>query len=91
MQKFQCAYVVALMATYWMTEALPLAITSLLPIVLFPLLGIQDTGRVTMAYMKETNMMLIGGMIVAIGMEYANLHLRIALKVMTVLGASPAR
>lgn len=40
------------MAVYWMTEALPLAITSLLPVVLFPLLGIMDTGKVCTAYMK---------------------------------------
>ena len=40
------------MAIYWMTEALPLAITSLLPVVLFPLLGIMDTGKVCTAYMK---------------------------------------
>jgi len=40
------------MAVYWMTEALPVAITSLLPIVLFPLLGIMDTGKVCTAYMK---------------------------------------
>jgi hypothetical protein len=40
------------MAIYWMVEALPLAITSLLPVVLFPLLGIMDTGKVCTAYMK---------------------------------------
>lgn len=44
LQKFKCLYVVILMAVYWMVEALPLAVTSLIPIVLFPLLGIQDTG-----------------------------------------------
>lgn len=40
------------MAVYWMTEALPVPITSLLPVVLFPLLGIMDTGKVCTAYMK---------------------------------------
>jgi sodium-dependent dicarboxylate transporter 2/3/5 len=40
------------MAIYWMTEALPVPITSLLPVVLFPLLGIMDTGKVCTAYMK---------------------------------------
>lgn len=40
------------MAVFWMTEALPLAITSLLPVVLFPLLGIMGTGKVCTAYMK---------------------------------------
>lgn len=45
MQKFRCAYVILLMAIYWMTEAIPLAVTSFLPIVLFPLFGVQDTGK----------------------------------------------
>lgn len=40
------------MAIYWMTEALPLPITSLIPVVAFPLFGILDTGTVCMAYMK---------------------------------------
>jgi sodium-dependent dicarboxylate transporter 2/3/5 len=40
------------MAIYWMTEALPLPITSLIPVVAFPLFGILDTGVVCMAYMK---------------------------------------
>lgn len=42
-QKFRCAYVILLMATYWMLELLPLAITSLLPVVLLPLLGVEST------------------------------------------------
>lgn len=44
------------MAIFWMTEAIPLAATALLPVVLFPLFGIMDTGKVCTAYMKETNM-----------------------------------
>ena len=47
-----CGYVILLMAIYWMTEALPLPITSLIPVVLFPLFGILDTGKVCIAYMK---------------------------------------
>ena len=46
------AYVIIIMAIYWMTEALPLPVTSLLPVVFFPLFGIMDTGQVTTAYMK---------------------------------------
>jgi len=41
--------------------------------------------------MKETNMMFIGGLIIALAMEYSNLHRRIALRVMSIIGGSPTR
>ena len=52
MQAALCGYAVLIMAVYWMTESLPLPVTSLIPVVLFPLLGIMDTGAVCTAYMK---------------------------------------
>lgn len=51
-QEASCGYIILIMAIYWMTEALPLPITSLIPVVAFPLFGILDTGTVCMAYMK---------------------------------------
>jgi sodium-dependent dicarboxylate transporter 2/3/5 len=79
------------MAIYWTTEAIPLAVTAFLPIVLFPLLGVQATASVSKNYMKETNMMFVGGLIIALAVEYCGLHKRVALRVMTVVGTSPIR
>lgn len=47
MQEAECAYVIILMAVYWCTEVLPLAVTSLLPAVLFPLFGIMESKDVS--------------------------------------------
>uniref|UniRef100_A0A182QCM8 Citrate transporter-like domain-containing protein n=1 Tax=Anopheles farauti TaxID=69004 RepID=A0A182QCM8_9DIPT len=88
---FRCMYIVMVMAVFWITEALPLPITSMLPIVLFPLMGILDTNRTCMMYMKDTMLMFIGGIVMALAVEYCNLHKRVALKVISVIGCSQRR
>ena len=49
------------MALYWMLELLPLAVTSVLPVAMAPMLGILGTGEVSMIYMKGSNMFFVGG------------------------------
>ena len=83
--------VAILMAIWWITEVIPLAITSLLPIVLFPLFGIMNGKDVSSTYFNHVIFLFIGGFIVALSMQKWNLHKRIALKILIFTGVSPGR
>jgi len=80
-----------LMAIWWITEVIPLAVTSLIPVVLFPLLGIMNGKDVSATYFNHVIFLFIGGFIVALAMQKWNLHRRIALKILMITGVSPGR
>jgi sodium-dependent dicarboxylate transporter 2/3/5 len=83
------AAVAALMAVWWMTNAIPIAATSLVPLVLFPMLGVT-AGKIVAGYYINYNIFLfIGGFILALAMERWGLHRRIALSIVSVMGDRP--
>lgn len=85
------AAVAALMAICWMTQALPLEVTSLLPLVLFPLLGIQSAKEVAGTYFTDSSFLYLGGFIIALGIERWSLHRRLALTIVSSLGVGRRR
>ncbi|OGT73204.1 MAG: anion transporter [Gammaproteobacteria bacterium RIFCSPLOWO2_12_47_11] len=85
------AAVTVLMATWWITQAIPIPATSLLPIMLFPLLGVMDGAEVTLAYGNHVIFLFLGGFLIAVTVQKWNLHKRIALHTIRVVGVTPQR
>jgi sodium-dependent dicarboxylate transporter 2/3/5 len=85
------AAVALLMATWWMCESIPIPATSLLPIALFPLLGIMKTQAATAPYANHLIFLFMGGFIIALAMQRWNLHRRIAMQIVKAVGFSPGR
>lgn len=85
------AAVTALMASLWLTQAIPIAATSLIPLVAFPLLGIQSATDVSKSYIDRNIFLFLGGFIIALGIEKWGLHKRIALHIVRILGTSLKR
>ncbi|GAA0446806.1 SLC13 family permease [Lentibacillus halophilus] len=78
-------------AVWWMTEAVPIPVTSLLPIILFPLTGGLDVDTTTSSYGDDTIFLFMGGFMIALAMEKWNLHRRIALTIITLIGTNTER
>ena len=83
------AAIAVLMAVLWITEAIPLAATSLIPLIFYPVTGILSADEIASSYINSIIFLFLGGFLIAIAMEEWALHKRIALKIITILGGSP--
>ncbi|MCB1060604.1 MAG: SLC13/DASS family transporter [Calditrichaeota bacterium] len=84
----RCAGVAVWMGVWWLTEVVPLAVTALLPLVLFPVLGVMSASRVAANYTNDVIFLFLGGFMVALAMERWDLHKRIALHVILLIRGS---
>ena len=84
------ASVGVLMATWWVLEAIPIAATALAPLVLFPLLGVMPMNKAAAPYANPLIFLFLGGFVIALAMERWNLHRRLALQIIRVVGLQPA-
>nr|WP_314444539.1 DASS family sodium-coupled anion symporter [uncultured Sphingomonas sp.] len=80
----------ALMATWWMTQALPLTATALLPFLLLPAFGVMNASEAAATYYSPILFLVLGGAILALGIERTGLHRRLALAIVRRGGATPA-
>ncbi|MEM9298601.1 MAG: DASS family sodium-coupled anion symporter [Bacteroidota bacterium] len=78
----------AWMITWWITEAAPIPVTALLPLVLLPYLGIFTVAESTAPYASPIIFLFMGGFMIALGLEKHNLHQRIALNLIKITGTS---
>jgi solute carrier family 13 (sodium-dependent dicarboxylate transporter), member 2/3/5 len=83
--------VVALMATWWITEPVSLWATGCIPLIAYPLLGIGSLPVIALQYFDPVNFLFLGGMMIAASMQQWGLHRRIALGIIAVIGSSPRR
>ena len=86
-----CVGLALLMATWWSTEAVPIPVTSLLPMLLVPALGLGTLGEATGSYANPIIYLFLGGFLLGISMQRWNLHRRLALHVLKLVGHQPRR
>jgi len=90
-EAWRLAAVTILMAVFWVTEALPVPATALLPIVFYPIFGIMRSPAVTASYGDNIIYLFLGGFFLAATMEKWNLHRRIALNIIRLTGTTPSK
>ncbi len=83
--------IATLMAVWWFSEAIPVSITALIPVILFPFMGIINGKVIAATYFNHIIFLFIGGFILATAMEKWNLHRRIALRILMITGVKPGR
>lgn len=87
---WRTAAVGVLMATWWISEAIPIPATALLPLVMFPLLGIASIGAATAPFANPVIYLFLGGFLLAMALESCGLHRRLAISILSVVGTRPA-
>ncbi|KXS43446.1 solute carrier family 13 (sodium-dependent dicarboxylate transporter), member 2/3/5 [Candidatus Frackibacter sp. WG12] len=85
------AGVAAWMASWWISEAIPIPATSLLPLVLFPFAGVMDDSPAAAPYANHLIFLFMGGFLLAVAMQRWNLHRRIALKIIKIVGTNASK
>lgn len=88
-QEGKMAAIAIWVATWWLTEAVEMPITSLLPFVLIPLLGITDAKTIASQYMDQVIFLFMGGFMLSYALEKSNLHSRLALFILSKVGNKP--
>jgi sodium-dependent dicarboxylate transporter 2/3/5 len=83
--------VISWMLVWWITECLPMGATSLLPIALFPLLGVMSIEKTCVSFGNKYVFLFMGGFIIALAMEKWNLHRRLALSIVKLTGVGADR
>ena len=83
--------VALLMATWWVTEAIPIPATALVPLVVFPILGVRPIGATAAPYADPVIFLFMGGFLIAAALQRCGLHQRMALTIITIGGVSPTR
>ncbi|QYU66357.1 anion permease [Leptolyngbya sp. 15MV] len=86
-EAFVVAGLVVLMAAWWMTEAIPLTATALMPFIVLPLAGIMTAGATASAYYAPILFLLLGGAFLALAIGRTGLHRRLSLAILKAVGS----